>query len=152
MAHYCRGRTRSHVPAPIPSPNPRPGRSHGPAHQPRRLFQIPTHDLERAQAFYEKVLQTRLSLQDLGNLKMAWFPMAPGAPGSGGCLIRAESYVPSHAGTMVYLADPDIEATLERVVAGGGRVLRGKMSIGEFGFVGHFQDTEGNRVAFHSEV
>jgi uncharacterized protein len=114
-------------------------------------FEIPTHDMERAKAFYEAVLQTELSLQDMGELKMAWFPMAAGAPGSGGCLIHAKSYVPSYDGTMVYLSVPDIEAALGRVASGGGKVLRGKMSIGEYGFVGHFEDTEGNRVALHSD-
>jgi predicted enzyme related to lactoylglutathione lyase len=32
----------------------------------------------------------------------------------------------------------------------GGKVLRAKTGIGEYGFVGHFEDSEGNRVALHS--
>ena len=39
--------------------------------------------------------------------------------------------------------------TLEKVKASGGKVIRGKTPIGQFGFVGHFEDTEGNRVALH---
>lgn len=114
-------------------------------------FEIPTRDMQRAKSFYEGVLQVELSLQDMGELQMAWFPMTPQAPGSTGCLIHAETYVPSHDGTMVYLSVPDIDAALERVAAHGGKVLRGRMSIGEYGFVGHFEDSEGNRVALHSE-
>jgi len=30
-------------------------------------------------------------------------------------------------------------------------VLLPKMSIGEYGFIAHFQDSEGNRVALHAE-
>lgn len=114
-------------------------------------FEIPTHDLERARAFYEHVLQAELSVHDFGELKMAWFPMTSGAPGSAGCLIHQESYVPSYAGTLVYLSVPDIDAALERVAARGGKVLNPKTSIGECGFVGHFEDSEGNRVALHSD-
>jgi hypothetical protein len=36
------------------------------------------------------------------------------------------------------------------VVERGGMVLNPKMNIGEYGFVGHFEDSEGNRVALHS--
>ena len=52
---------------------------------------------------------------------------------------------------MVYFSVPDIEEALSRVEASGGTVLNGKMSIGEHGFVAHFEDSEGNRVALHSE-
>ncbi|MGD8593051.1 MAG: hypothetical protein PVF82_09490 [Gammaproteobacteria bacterium] len=44
---------------------------------------------------------------------------------------------------------PDIEATLKRVTANGGKIINVKTSIGEYGFVGHFEDSEGNRVALH---
>jgi predicted enzyme related to lactoylglutathione lyase len=51
---------------------------------------------------------------------------------------------------MVYFSVADIDATLKRVHQSGGRILNPKMSIGEYGFVGHFEDCEGNRVALHS--
>ena len=44
----------------------------------------------------------------------------------------------------------DIDATLPRVAKHGGKVLGPKKSIGQHGFVGHFEDSEGNRVALHS--
>ncbi len=113
-------------------------------------FEIPTSDLNRAKLFYEHVLGVELGLHDLGPLKMAWFPMRPTASGATGALVQADAYQPSHQGTLVYFSVLDIEAALERVVAKGGRVLRGKMSIGEHGFVAHFEDSEGNRVALHS--
>lgn len=117
---------------------------------PVNWFEIPANDLDRATAFYEYVLGVKLTLQDFGPLKMAWFPMTEDAPGATGTLIKADAYTPSHAGTMVYFSVDDIEAVLHRVNERGGIVLNPKTSIGEFGFVAHFEDCEGNRIALHS--
>jgi predicted enzyme related to lactoylglutathione lyase len=65
-------------------------------------------------------------------------------------LIRSKTFAPSYAGTMVYFDVDDIDATLARVASIGGKILNPKTSIGEYGFVGHFEDSEGNRVALHS--
>ena len=120
---------------------------------PRNLvnwFEIPVRDIARAQAFYERVLQTTLALHDMGTFKMAWFPGSPDGLGATGTLMLAESYVPSQQGSMIYFSVADIDATLARVQANGGRTLNPKMPIGEHGFVAHFEDCEGNRVALHS--
>lgn len=117
---------------------------------PVNWFEIPTSDIERARAFYEHVLGVQLALHDLGQLKMAWFPMQQNAPGAAGSLVQAESYQPSHQGSLVYFSVEDIGAALARVEQKGGKVLGGKKSIGEYGFVAHFEDSEGNRVALHS--
>lgn len=117
---------------------------------PVNWFEIPASDLNRAKTFYESVLDTELTLNEMGPLKMAWFPMDPEAGGATGTLVQHESYTPSHDGTMVYFAVADIEATLARVEQTGGKTLNPKQSIGEYGFTAHFEDTEGNRVALHS--
>jgi predicted enzyme related to lactoylglutathione lyase len=113
-------------------------------------FEIPVTDMARAKAFYEHVFATRLELHDLGPLQMAWFPMHPAAKGASGSLVRYESYTPSHHGALIYFTVTDIDAALMRVTSKGGKVLQPKKSIGEHGFVGHFEDSEGNRVAVHS--
>ena len=82
---------------------------------------------------------------------MAWFPMKESATGSTGTLVKAESYNPSYAGTLVYFSVEDIDGTLKKVSENGGKILNPKMSIGEYGFVAHFEDSEGNRVALHSK-
>jgi predicted enzyme related to lactoylglutathione lyase len=81
---------------------------------------------------------------------MAWFPMTQNATGATGTLVKAESYTPSYAGTLVYFSVDNIEEALTRVNKKGGKTLNPKMSIGEYGFVAHFEDCEGNRVALHS--
>lgn len=113
-------------------------------------FEIPVSDMDRAKKFYENVLGIQLTLVPLGELTMAWFPWVQGASGSAGALVKAKSYVPSHAGSMVYFSVDDIESTLTRVEMYGGEILNPRTGIGEHGFVGHFEDCEGNRVALHS--
>ena len=117
---------------------------------PINWFEIPASNLERAKTFYEKTLGIQMRLIELGGFRMAWFPMAEGAVGAAGALMEAESYVPSYDGTMVYFSVEEIEKVLNRASERGGKVISEKTSIGEFGFVGHFEDTEGNRVGLRS--
>lgn len=113
-------------------------------------FEIPVGDLARAIRFYTKVLGIELQEVSMGPSRMAWFPMAQGAPGAGGTLIQDEGYIPSKNGTLIYLAVDDIDATLARIKEAGGTTLLPKLNIGEHGNVAHFEDSEGNRVALHS--
>jgi predicted enzyme related to lactoylglutathione lyase/uncharacterized protein YbjT (DUF2867 family) len=113
-------------------------------------FEIPARDLGKSQAFYEAVLGMQLMPNAMGPLKMAMFPMNMAAAGSPGALVQGEGFEPSNRGTMVYLSVADIERTLAKVQEKGGKVLSPKRSIGDWGFVGEFQDPDGNRVALHS--
>jgi predicted enzyme related to lactoylglutathione lyase len=117
---------------------------------PVNWFEIPVKDIGRAGKFYEKVLGLELSPYDMEPFTMAFFPMTQGAQGAAGSLIKGESYEPSHAGTVVYFSVDDIEEILRRVNANGGKTLMPKKSIGQYGFIAHFEDTEGNRLALHS--
>jgi predicted enzyme related to lactoylglutathione lyase len=117
---------------------------------PVNWFEIPVQDMARAKSFYEFVFGYELSLQELGPLTMAWFPMHRDAPGATGTLVKAEAYTPSHAGTLVYFTVEDIETVLKRVIEKGGTIINPKYSIGEHGFVAHFEDCEGNRIAVHA--
>lgn len=113
-------------------------------------FEIPVSDIKRAATFYERVLGVSLDRNEMGGSEMAWFPMAQGASGAAGTLIQGEGYTPSHDGSLVYISVGDIEGTLKKVAANGGKTLVPKMSIGEHGYIAHFEDCEGNRVALHS--
>ena len=119
---------------------------------PVNWFEIPVDDLERAKQFYETVFGLKLSLNEMGPMKMAWFPMTPGGSGATGTLMKSEGYAPSHAGTLVYFSVTDVEGTLAKVNANGGKTLMPKTGIGEHGYIAHFQDCEGNRVALHSKT
>ena len=70
--------------------------------------------------------------------------------GAAGTLLKGEGYTPSNSGTLIYFAVEDIDSTLKKIQQNGGKTLQAKMSIGEYGFIGLFQDCEGNRIGLHS--
>ncbi|MEQ8471078.1 MAG: VOC family protein [Marinoscillum sp.] len=112
-------------------------------------FEIPVNDMDRARKFYEKVFEIEMRVQDFGNLLMGWFPQDLNQYGSGGTLVKAKTYTPSYEGAMVYFYSEEIDDVLPRIEEAGGKVINPKTSIGEYGFVAHFEDSEGNRVALH---
>lgn len=121
-----------------------------PSHaNPVNWFEIPVSDLKRAKSFYEPVLGIEITEMDMGPKQMGWFPMEMGAAGATGALIQGDGYTPSHDGSLVYMHVDAIDPTLEAVNDAGGSTLVPRTSIGEHGFIAHFADTEGNRVALH---
>ena len=113
-------------------------------------FEIPVMDLDRAKSFYDAVFGFDLELHDMGPMQMAWFPMIEGVMGSPGALVKMDGYIPSGDGIKIYFTAPDIEGTLERAAASGGEILQTRTSIGEYGYIARFKDTEGNHIAIHS--
>ena len=113
-------------------------------------FEIPVKNLKRATRFYEGVFGMNLTPETMGPMKMAMFPGRQGEMGTPGSLVKSKGYKPSLTATTLYFTSSDIAGTLRKVTARGGKVLMPKMSIGKWGFIAHFRDTEGNRVALHS--
>ena len=114
-------------------------------------FEIPVEDLDRAAKFYELILDTQLHPMEMPGMAMRVFPEVRNAPFATGCLYHSEQAKPSAEGTTVYFSCPNIELVCERIASAGGQVIMPKTSIGEFGFIAQFMDTEGNRVALHAE-
>lgn len=113
-------------------------------------FEIPVKDLGRAKSFYEKVLDATMDTQKMQGMEMAFFP-ADWENGIGGGLAYGEGYEPSDKGSLVYLnGGDDLSVPLSRVEEAGGKVVLPKTSLGPNGFMAMFIDSEGNRVAFHS--
>lgn len=114
-------------------------------------FEIPAHDLARAQRFYETLLGTTLRREQIGASELAVFPYAE--TGVGGCLMAGPGTpAPSAAGTLVYLpAGPSLDAVLARVERAGGRIATPKVQLpGDMGVFAHVTDSEGNRVGLHA--
>jgi len=62
-------------------------------------------------------------------------------------------YKPSATdGPLIYLnGNPDLQIILDRVEAAGGKIIVPKTEINpDYGFMGVFIDTEGNRIGLHS--
>lgn len=118
-------------------------------------FEIPVVDMERAMAFYEQVIGVKIERHQMGPIDMGWFPSVEQGIGSQGSLVKHESYKPSADGVLIYFTSPtgNIDDDLERVQKAGGTVVMPKKQISEeYGYMGVFLDTEGNRIAVHSRT
>lgn len=116
-------------------------------------FEIPAKDLARAKKFYEKVFGITMTLMEMPEMSAAMFPMQPGSGKANGCIAKSKMHKPAKSGCVVYLnANPDLKAPLARVAKAGGTVVMPKTSIGPNGFMAFFIDTEGNRMAMHSNA
>lgn len=109
-------------------------------------FEIPVQDMGRAVEFYGAVLNEPLGTMDGPDGPMHVFNGDEGPSGA----LSTEDSTPAAAGVLVYLSCADIDAALARVADAGGEVTAERTSIGSFGFIGRFRDTEGNIVALHS--
>ena len=113
-------------------------------------FENPSIDFQRAVRFYETIFDTRLKIEDFGSLPMGIFTGADG--NSVGSVVHGEQFVPSDKGPVLYLdATPGFDAVLARIETAGGRILMNKMELPrELGYIAHFIDSEGNRIALHA--
>ena len=115
-------------------------------------FDIFVDDMDRAVAFYETMLNSKLEPMGdpTGETEMMSFPAEMSMYGAGGALTKAPHAGPGIGGTIVYFMVEDCEVQQERVSKAGGTVVRPKFSIGDFGWVLLCQDTEGNMIGFNS--
>jgi len=117
------------------------------------FFDIYVDDMERAQNFYEMVLDTTLLKMGDPNdssIQMRMFGDDFNSPGAGGALVKMEHTKPGPGGTMVYFSCEDCAVEEALVEGAGGKIVRPKYAIGEHGFVSLAFDTEGNMIGFHS--
>lgn len=120
-------------------------------------FEVPVVDMDRAKAFYETVFDIEITVHQMGDLIMGWFPAAESANASGatGSLVKNKNYVPSEdKGVVIYFntLSGDIANELSRVEAAGGKLIQDKTLISEtVGYMGLFLDSEGNRMAIYSK-
>ncbi len=73
--------------------------------------------------------------------------------GNGACLVHGEAWIPSREGTLVYYnADGRLREAVAKVVPAGGEILEEVQAIGPHGFRAIVLDSEGNRIALHSNT
>ncbi|ATL46363.1 lactoylglutathione lyase [Chitinophaga caeni] len=116
-------------------------------------FEIPVLDFERAKKFYEYIFDLHMIEMEINDVKMALFPSELNSRKVHGALCQGEGYEPSHKGVIIYLnGNPDLLEILNRVPKAGGKITLAKTMINEeLGYMAFFNDTEGNRMALHSE-
>ena len=121
-------------------------------------FEIPVLDMDRAKQFYETVFNVKISIHNMGEVVMGWFPPSEenDAPGISGTLISyKDSYVPSKTdGVLIYFNSQsgDLSDELSRIEDAGGTIIKPKTLIAEeIGYMALFVDTEGNRIALYNK-
>jgi len=115
-------------------------------------FEIYTSDFNRAKQFYTEVFKYKLTDIPMSSDRHSQMQYAtfPGNENINGALVKLDEVKPGGGGTLIYFASEEINAELSRVEAAGGKVLRSKLSVGDFGFIALIEDTEGNLIGLHS--
>jgi len=117
-------------------------------------FEIPVSDIERAKKFYETIFEINLVSMDMGDeFKMEVFPGDENSV-SGSLVYNESWYKPSNTdGPLIYLnGNPDLQTIQDKVEQAGGKVTIPKREISpDHGYMAVFEDTEGNRIALHSD-
>ena len=116
-------------------------------------FEIYVKDMERSRAFYEKVLAVKLTTLQAPDASMEamWaFPMEQNAAGAAGALVSMQGQQPSGNGTIVYFTCEDCAVEAKRVPDSGGKIMKDKFPIGQYGFIALVVDPDGNTIGLHS--
>lgn len=118
-------------------------------------FEIYVQDMSRAKAFYEAVFQCQLNPlpnpDETGfpGMEMLAFSSSMEEYGVTGALVKMPG-CPSGGSTLVYFGCADCAEEAARAASHGGSIFKGKMSIGQHGFIALVNDTEGNLIGLHS--
>lgn len=115
-------------------------------------FEIHVSDMARARAFYSAVFgRDLIALPEVGEGgEMYAFSWVEGAAGAAGALVRQPQCGPGQGGTLVYFSCDDVSDEANRAAQAGGRIIRPKMAIGQYGHIALVEDTEGNMIGLHS--
>ncbi len=118
-------------------------------------FEIYVDDIEKAKRFYQDVFQIELSQvsppgAEESGLAMWSFPQNFESYGASGAICKMDGVNPGGMGTTVYFSCEDCSVEEARVADAGGKVMKSKFSIGEFGHISMCQDPAGNMIGLHS--
>ena len=111
-------------------------------------FDIPVADLDPSRAFYQAVLGIPVQREKFGDFD---FCVLDHKDGNGGCLVLQPDAISGKGGILCYLnVDGRIRDALAHAAKLGGNVLEPTHAIGPHGFRALLLDSEGNRIALHS--
>jgi predicted enzyme related to lactoylglutathione lyase len=120
--------------------------------QPVVWFDIPVLDLDRAIAFYSAVLGSTVKKETMGpDFSMGILPHEKDE--MSGCLYVSDEVKPTDQGALLYFnCNGRLRAAVEEVKSHGGTVQKDVHQIGPYGYRAVVLDSEGNRIALHSET
>jgi predicted enzyme related to lactoylglutathione lyase len=112
---------------------------------------IPASDPQAASKFYAEAfdwnIQTPPGYED--------YPMFQSEGGPGGGFVRLgvmQGIVDKPGDVLIYLNTDDIEASLAKVTALGGKVLQPKTEIPQVGWWAAFSDPSGNKIGLFTDT
>jgi predicted enzyme related to lactoylglutathione lyase len=116
-------------------------------------FELPVDDLERAKSFYRSAFEWDLNDMDMGGGATytivttaplddeGRLPRDPGAINGGLFQRNADTSTP-----VITIEVADIDASIGKIEAGGGSVVKPRTEIPGMGAYAYFKDSEGNVV------
>ena len=115
-------------------------------------FEISVADIKRATKFYETIFSIKMDPKEMMGMKMAFFPSENMNGKVSGGLVQSGQHKPSTEGAVLYLnGNPDLSVALGKIEKAGGKVAMPKTHISDdIGYMAFFIDSEGNKVALHS--
>jgi len=113
-------------------------------------FEIYVEDMNRAKKFYEETFDLQLSKLEGTDLEIFAFPMHQDSYGAPGALVKMPGFPAGKNSVLVYFSCNDCGVEAIRAKNAGGQIQKEKMSIGEYGYMAHVIDTEGNMIGLHS--
>jgi len=105
-------------------------------------FELPADDFQRAAKFYEDVFGWKIEKWE-GPIEYYLINTGEDEPGIDGALTPRES---PDIGVVTTVGVEDIDATVAKVTAAGGTLLRPKMAIPGVGWGANLKDSEGNII------
>lgn len=117
---------------------------------PVNWFDIHVSNLEAAKTFYESIFNIKLVDFPTEFGKQSGFPFDPKGQNITGALVEKKDYTPSNNNTVICFESVDCTTEEGLVEKAGGKIIRSKMSIGQFGFVSMLMDIDGNTIGLHS--
>ncbi|MBZ0171035.1 MAG: VOC family protein, partial [Phycisphaerales bacterium] len=111
---------------------------------------IPVADLDRAVKFYGAVCGIGVHCEIHDEFS---FAVLDHDQGNGACLVVDPDKISGEHGPLVYMnVEGRIHDAVSKVVPNGGTITQDTHSIGPWGFRALITDSEGNRLALHSQT
>ncbi|SEL45443.1 hypothetical protein SAMN05216262_11151 [Colwellia chukchiensis] len=112
---------------------------------------IPVTDLPRAMTFYSAVLNAEVKQEEFEHFTIGLLPHAQ--TNVSGCLVPSPAEQIFTSGPLIYFnVNGRLDDAIKKCEMHGGRLVEEKMSIGGHGFRAIIHDSEGNRIALHSNT
>lgn len=117
------------------------------------FFEIPADEPARARQFYSSVFKwrmneipemhyTQVGTVEADRMGVRGVPKEPGAI-NGGIVERRRELVET---PVIYVSVENIDEAVASIEKNGGKIVKSRTPVGNFGFAAYFKDTEGNVV------